>query len=76
MATAKDTDMSNAPATLVAPEQRETLRHALEDAVLYRDPPLDCAACPSPDRLCDDCAGTHERARAYLALSDELGLSA
>ncbi len=67
--------MSNEPATLIAaPEQRETLRHALEDAIFYRDPPQECAACPSPDRLCDDCAGRHDRARAYLALSNELGL--
>jgi hypothetical protein len=67
--------MSNAPAILAAaPAQREILRQALADAVYYRDPPLHCAACPSPDRLCDQCASGHERARAYLALSYELGL--
>jgi hypothetical protein len=67
--------MSNPPAILaVAPAQREILRQALADAVYYRDPPLYCAACPSPDRLCDQCASGHQRARAYLALSHELGL--
>jgi hypothetical protein len=67
--------MGNAPPIVtVAPAQREVLRQALADAVYYRDPPLYCAACPSPDRLCDQCASGHERARAYLALSYELGL--
>ena len=69
--------MSNAPATLTAtPEQRELLRLALADAVFYRDPPQECAACPSEDRLCDDCASRHERALAYLAVGRELGLTA
>jgi|GEM_PF-2664773 hypothetical protein len=69
--------MSDAPAVLTAaPQQREMLRQALADAVYYRDPPVQCAACPSPDRLCDQCAAGHERARAYLALSYELGLEA
>jgi hypothetical protein len=67
--------MSSIPAILpVAPAQRETLRQALADAVYYRDPPLNCAACPSTDRLCDQCASGHRRARAYLTLSHELGL--
>jgi hypothetical protein len=67
--------MSNAPAILTAaPQQREILRQALADAIYYRDPPLHCPACPSPDQLCDQCARGHERARAYLALSHELGL--
>jgi len=67
--------MSNAPAILAAaPAQLEILRQALSDAIYYRDPPLYCVACPSPDRLCDECASGHQRARAYLALSYELGL--
>ena len=69
--------MSDAPAAVTAaPHQREMLRLALADAIYYRDPPLQCAACPSPDRLCGQCAAEHERARAYLALSYELGLEA
>ena len=67
--------MSKVLAVLTAaPHQRETLRLALADAIYYRDPPVQCAACPSSDRLCDRCAAGHERARAYLALSYELGL--
>lgn len=67
--------MSDAPAVLTAaPQQRGILRQALVDAIYYRDPPLQCAACPSPDRLCDQCAAGHDRARAYLALSYDLGL--
>lgn len=67
--------MSNVPAILTAATaQREILRQALADAIYYRDPPLHCAACPSPDRLCDQCASGHQRARAYLTLSYELGL--
>jgi hypothetical protein len=67
--------MSNVPAILpAAPAQREILRQALADAIYYRDPPLHCTACPSPDQLCDQCASGHERARAYLTLSYELGL--
>ena len=67
--------MSNAPAILTAaPEQREILRSALADAVYYQDPPQECAACPSEDQLCDDCAGRFHRALAYLELSKELGL--
>jgi hypothetical protein len=77
LASRKDTKMSNAPAIVTAaPAQREILRQALADAVYYRDPPLHCTACPTPERLCDQCAGGYERARAYLALSYELGLEA
>jgi hypothetical protein len=73
----KDTGISDAPAVLTAaPQQRETLRQALADAVYYRDPPLQCDACPSPERLCDQCTAGHERALAYLALSYQLGLEA
>jgi len=67
--------MSQFPLILTeAPEQREALRQALADAVYYRDPPVSCRACPSPDRLCEDCADGLARARAYLALSRALGL--
>jgi hypothetical protein len=37
---------------------------------------LQCDACPSPERLCDQCTAGHERALAYLALSYQLGLEA
>jgi hypothetical protein len=67
--------MGDARATLTAaPEQREMLRLALADAVYYQDPPQECAACPSEDQLCDDCACRLKRALAYLELSKELGL--
>ena len=67
--------MSNALAILTAaPEQRELLRLALADAVYYQDPPQDCAACPSEEQLCDDCAARLNRALAYLELSKEMGL--
>jgi hypothetical protein len=55
-------------------EQREVLSQALSDAVFYRDPPLACPACPSPDRLCEECAAGLARARAYLALGHAFGL--
>ena len=77
LAKERDTEMSDALAVLTAaPYQREMLRQALADAIYYRDPPVQCASCPSPDRLCDQCTAGHERARAYLALSYELGLEA
>ena len=67
--------MISAPAVLTAaPEQREILRLALADAVYYQDPPQECAACPSEDQLCGDCASRFHRALAYLELSKELGL--
>jgi hypothetical protein len=55
-------------------EQRELLRAALADAVLYRDPPLQCDACESLDGLCDGCAAGMTRARFYLHLGREFGL--
>lgn len=55
-------------------EQREVLRQALADAVYYRDPPLMCPACQTPDRLCEECATGLARARAYLALSRAFGM--
>jgi hypothetical protein len=55
-------------------EQREVLGQALADAVYYRDPPLECPACPSSKELCEECAAGHDRARAYLALSDAFGV--
>jgi hypothetical protein len=63
-------------ASLARPEQREVLRQALEDAVYYRDPPVECSACDALDGLCDSCAAELARARAYLALGRELGLEA
>jgi hypothetical protein len=67
--------MRNAPAALTAaPAQREMLRLALADAVYYQDPPQECAACPSEEELCGDCADRFNRALAYLNLTKELGL--
>jgi hypothetical protein len=60
----------------VAAAQREVLRQALQDAVYYRDPPVQCRACQVLDGLCDGCAAGLARARAYLALGRELGLEA
>jgi hypothetical protein len=58
----------------VAPEQRELLRQALEDAVYYRDPPVQCQACEELDGLCAECEAGLACARAYLDLGRELGL--
>ena len=67
--------MSQLPPILAeTPEQREVLRQALADAVYYRDPPVSCPACPTPDQLCEECANGLARARAYLALGRALGL--
>jgi len=67
--------MSQLPLILAeTPEQREVLRQALADAVYYRDPPVSCPACPTPDQLCEECANGLARARAYLALGRALGL--
>jgi len=57
------------------PAQRDVLRQALSDAVFYRDPPLHCPACQTPDRLCRRCAADLSQARAYLTLSRELEIS-
>ena len=58
----------------VAPEQRELLRQALEDAVYYRDPPVQCQACEELDELCADCEAGLACARAYLDLGRALRL--
>jgi hypothetical protein len=57
------------------PAQRDVLRQALADAVFYRDPPVYCPDCQTPDRLCSQCAAGLSQARAYLALSHELETS-
>jgi len=54
--------------------RREVLRQALADAVSYRDPPVNCRSCVSPDDLCEACADGLARARSYLALGRELGV--
>lgn len=64
--------MNDGEPTLAA-GQREVLRQALDDAVSYRDPPVNCRACSGCDDLCDGCADGLARARAYLALGRELG---
>jgi hypothetical protein len=56
------------------PEQRELLAQALADAVYYRDPPVHCPACATPDTLCEQCAAGLARARAYLTLGSDLGV--
>jgi hypothetical protein len=63
-------------ALIVRAEQRALLRDALADAVYYRDPPVQCAACEAADGLCDGCAAGLARARAYLDLGRELGVEA
>ena len=50
------------------------LAQALADAVYYRDPPVHCPACETPDALCDQCAAGLACARAYLSLASDLGL--
>jgi hypothetical protein len=57
------------------PGQREVLRQALADAISYRDPPVHCPDCETPDRLCGQCAAGLSQARVYLALSRELEIS-
>jgi hypothetical protein len=59
---------------LILPEQRELLRQALDDAINYRDPPVECSSCRAYGELCDACAAGFARARAYLALGRELGV--
>jgi len=54
--------------------RQELLGQALADAVYYRDPPAQCAACEAADGLCEQCAAGPARARAYLVLGDDLGL--
>jgi hypothetical protein len=66
--------MTDRPVPPVAPGQREVLRQALADAVYYRDPPAQCAACAAMDDLCAGCAAGLARARAYLALGRDLGM--
>jgi hypothetical protein len=62
-------------AALLLPAQRDVLRQALADAIWYRDPPLHCPTCDTPDRLCRRCAADLSQARAYLTLSRELEIS-
>jgi hypothetical protein len=63
------------PAITLLPRQREALAQALADAVCYRDPPVYCDACDAlPDALCEQCAVTLARARAYLDLGREMGV--
>ena len=60
---------------LLPPAQRDVLQQALADAIFYRDPPVHCPDCATPDRLCPQCAAGMSQARAYLALSRELQIS-
>ena len=60
---------------VLLPAQRELLRHALADAIRYRDPPPRCRDCETLSGLCGQCAAGLSQARAYLALSRELDVS-
>jgi hypothetical protein len=60
---------------VLAHGQFEVLQRALADAVFYRDPPLSCPDCPTPDQLCAQCATGFSQASAYLTLSRELNIS-
>jgi hypothetical protein len=59
---------------IIQAEQREVLAQALTDAEYYRDPPLNCLACRTQDRLCDHCTADLARARSYIFLSRKLGI--
>jgi hypothetical protein len=67
--------MTSPAAATLPPTQRAVLQQALADAIFYRDPPLHCPNCPTPDQLCSQCAAGLSQARAYLALSRELKIS-
>ena len=54
-------------------QQREVLRQALDDAILYRDPPQDCPACEAAANLCSPCAETLAISLTYLRTAKELG---
>ena len=61
----------------LSPGQRDLLAQALADAVLYRDPPVDCQACAELNdetKLCDHCAATFALAGSYLDLGRDLGM--
>jgi hypothetical protein len=55
-------------------EQRAVLQQALEDAVHYRDPPLQCPACETAADLCSVCAEGLATGLKYLRTAQELGL--
>jgi hypothetical protein len=67
--------VASTSAAPLLPAQRDVLRQALADAVLYRDPPVYCPDCQTPDRLCSRCTAGLSQARAYLALSRQLDIS-
>jgi hypothetical protein len=57
------------------PHQHQALAQALADAIFYRDPPLNCAACDAlQGSLCKQCTDTLTLARAHLHLADDLGI--
>ena len=58
------------------PDQRAVLAQALADAVSYRDPPVHCPACETPDTLCEACTAGLALARSYLTLGSDLGVPA
>jgi hypothetical protein len=66
--------MNGAAALALNDPQRAILTQALADAVHYRDPPLRCPDCETLGRLCRQCIAGLCQARAYLALSRQLGI--
>lgn len=66
--------MNGAAALALNDSQRAILAEALADAVHYRDPPLRCPGCETLGRLCRQCIAGLCQARAYLALSRQLGI--
>jgi hypothetical protein len=65
-----------APAVLTD-AQRVLLAEAIEDAVTYRLPDGDCAACQTaPDRTCGEHVADLDKAVAYRVLAENLRLGA
>jgi hypothetical protein len=59
---------------VTSPGSSEVLRHALDDAIFYRDPPQECRACEAAANLCSQCAETLAISLTYLRTAKELGL--
>ena len=53
---------------------RAILQQALQDAIYYRDPPLECPACETSPGLCSACAEGVAIGMRYLRTARELGL--
>ena len=66
--------MTGAATPTLSRAQRDILAQALTDAILYRDPPVECPDCEALATLCPQCAAGLSRARGYLTLSRQLGI--